>query len=66
VPEKHKRTILKSTKKTDGMAYHHHSTGHAINFDGTEIITEEKIIGGGLLLRVWKSKAWVKIELTGK
>ena len=24
------------------MAYHHHSTGHAINFDGTEIITEEK------------------------
>jgi len=33
---------LKSTKKTDGMAYHHHSTGHSINFDGTEIITEEK------------------------
>ena len=24
------------------MAYRHHSTGHAINFDGTEIITEEK------------------------
>ena len=40
--KKHKRTILKSTKKTDGMAYHHHSTGHSINFDGTEIITEEK------------------------
>ena len=40
--EKHKKTILKSTKKTDGMAYHHHSTGHTINFKETEIITEEK------------------------
>ena len=40
--KKHKKTILKSTKKTDGMAYHHHSTGHTINFEETEIITEEK------------------------
>ena len=24
------------------MAFHHHSTGHKINFDGTEIIAEEK------------------------
>ena len=40
--KKHKKEILKSTKKNDGMAYHHHSTGHNIDFDRTEIITEEK------------------------
>ena len=40
--EKTQKTILKSTKKTDGMAYHHHSTGHTINFEETEIITEVK------------------------
>ena len=34
--------ILKPTKKNDRMAYHHHSTGHNIDFEGTEIITEEK------------------------
>ena len=40
--KKFKRQILKTTKKNDGMAFHHHSTGHNINFDDTEIIAEEK------------------------
>ena len=40
--KKYKKQILKSTKKNDGMAYHHHSTGHNIDFEGTEIITEKK------------------------
>ena len=40
--KKLKRQILKTTKKNDGMAFHHHSTEHKINFDGTEIIAEEK------------------------
>ena len=40
--KKYKKVILKSTKKNDGMAFHHHSTGHHIDFEGTEIITEEK------------------------
>ena len=33
---------MKSTKKNDGMAFHHHSTRHEINWKGTQVITEEK------------------------
>ena len=29
-------------KKNGGMVFHHHSTGHEINWEGTEVITEEK------------------------
>ena len=38
VPEKYKRHILKSTKKNDRVAYHHHSTGHKIDFENVDII----------------------------
>ena len=40
--KKYKRHILKSTKKNDGVAYHHHSTGHKIDFENVDIITQEK------------------------
>ena len=40
--KKHKRKILKSTKKNDGIAFHHHQTGHNIDFEGTTILAEEK------------------------
>ena len=39
--KKHKWKILHSTKKNDGIAYHHHETGHEIDFASTEIITRE-------------------------
>ena len=31
--KKYKRHILKSTKINDGVAYHHHNTGHKIHFE---------------------------------
>ena len=40
--KKHKKSILKSTKKNDGMAFHHQKMGHEINWEETEVITEEK------------------------
>ena len=40
--KKYKKQILKSTKKNDEMTYHHHVTGHNIDFEGTKIITEER------------------------
>ena len=40
--KKYKKQILKSTKKNDGMVCHYLSTGHNIDFEGTEIITEDK------------------------
>ena len=40
--KKLKRHILKSTKKNDGVAYHHHSTGHKTDFENVDIITQEK------------------------
>ena len=40
--KKHKKQILKTTQKNDGIAYHHHSTGHQIDFDNVQIITQEK------------------------
>jgi len=40
--KKHKKKLLKSTKKNDGIAYHHHLTGHTIDFKNTTILAEEK------------------------
>ena len=37
-----KKKLLKSTKKNDGIAYHHHYTGHDIDFKNTTILAEEK------------------------
>ena len=40
--KKYKTKILKSTKKNDGIAFHHHQTGHTIDFANTKILEEEK------------------------
>ena len=40
--KKHKKQMLKTTQKNDGIAYHHHSTGHQIDFDNVQIIMQEK------------------------
>ena len=40
--KKHKKQLLNSAKKNDGIAYHHHYTGHKIDFDNVQIITQEK------------------------
>ena len=40
--KKYKTKILKSTKKNDGIAFHHHQTGHTIDFANTKILGEEK------------------------
>ena len=37
-----KKKLLKSNKKNDGIAYHHHYTGHKIDFTNTQILAEEK------------------------
>ena len=39
--KKHKKKLLKSTTKNDGIAYHHHLTGHEIDFENTRILAEE-------------------------
>ena len=39
--KKHKKKLLQSTKKNDGVAYHHHLTGHQIDFPNTTIIAQE-------------------------
>jgi hypothetical protein len=36
-----KQKILKSSKKDNGLALHVHQTGHAFDFENTEIITRE-------------------------
>ena len=48
--KKHKKKLLKSTKKNDGIAYHHHLTGHKIDFDNTKILAEEKSYWRRLIL----------------
>ena len=40
--KKNKQKILKSSKKNDGIAFHHHQIGQTIDFENTEIITQEK------------------------
>ena len=47
------------------MAFHHHSTGHKINFDGTEIIAEEKSYWRRLIIEGLEIKDWVKTGLIG-
>ena len=39
--KKHKKKLLNSTTKNDGIAYHHHLTGHEIDFENTRILAEE-------------------------
>ena len=39
---KFKKKLLKSSKKNDGIAYHHHYTGHTIDFTNAQILAEEK------------------------
>ena len=39
--KKHKKKRLQSTKKNDGVAKHHHLTGHQIDFPNTTIIAQE-------------------------
>ena len=42
VQKEAQKQLLQSSKKNDGIAYHHHYTGHQIDFDNVEIITQEK------------------------
>ena len=42
VQKEKQNKILKSTKKNDGIAFHHHQTGHTIDFANTKILGEEK------------------------
>ena len=37
-----KKRILKSSKKDNGLAYHHHKTGHEFDFENVQIIIQEK------------------------
>ena len=39
--KKHKKKLLNSTTKNHGIAYHHHLTGHEIDFENTRILAEE-------------------------
>ena len=45
--KKHKKKILKTSKKKAEIALHYHETGHAIDFENTQIIAEEKHTGKG-------------------
>ena len=45
--KKHKKKILKTSKKNDGIAFYFHETGHTIDFDNTAIIAEEKAYNRG-------------------
>ena len=44
---KYKKKILKTSKKNNGIAFHYHEMGHAIDFENTQIIAEEKQTGKG-------------------
>ena len=48
--KKHKKKLLQSTKKNDGVAYHHHLTGHQIDFPNTTIIAQETSYWRGLII----------------
>jgi len=41
VEKNYKHHILKTTNKNDAVAYHHQSTGHKIDFENVDIITQE-------------------------
>jgi hypothetical protein len=36
-----KKKIMTSNKKDNGLAYHHHKTGHDFDFDNVQILTQE-------------------------
>ena len=48
--KKHKKKLLKSTTKNDGIAYHHHLSGHEIDFENTRILAEETSYWPGLII----------------
>ena len=45
MPKETQKEDLKTSKKNDGIAFHYHETGHAIDFENTQIIAEEKHTG---------------------
>ena len=59
--KKHKKKILKTSKKNDGIAFHFHETGHIIDFDNTAIIAEEKAYWKRLIIEGMEIK---KLSLT--
>ena len=65
--KKHKKKLLKSTKKNDGIAYHHHYTGHDIDFKNTTTLAEEKaywprLIKEGIEIKKLKPTERAKIQ----
>ena len=59
--KKHKKKILKTSKKNDEIAFHFHETGHIIDFDNTAIIAEEKAYWKRLIIEGMEMK---KLSLT--
>ena len=47
VPKETQNEDFKNSKKNDRIAFHYHETGHAIDFENTQIIAEEKHTGKG-------------------
>jgi len=45
-----KQRILKSSKKDNGLAFHHHKTGHQFDFENTIILGKEKSYWRRLIL----------------
>ena len=45
-----RNTRRRLKKKNDGIAFHYHETGHAIDFENTQIIAEEKHTGRLIIL----------------
>ena len=45
--KKHKKKILKTSKKKAGIAFHYHEMAHTIDFENTQIIADEKHTGKG-------------------
>jgi len=42
VPKEAHKEDFTTSKKNDGIAFHYHKMGHAIDFENTQIIAEEK------------------------
>ena len=49
--KKHKKKILKTSKKNDGIAFHYHEREHAIDFENTQIIADEKAYWKRLIIQ---------------
>ena len=63
VPEKVQMPYKKSTKKNNGVGYHHHSTGQKIDFENVDIITQEKsywrsLIREGIVIKQLGNECW--------